>query len=209
MDVKSSKERILAAALEEFSAKGISGARVDQIAKRAGVNVRMIYYYFENKENLYREVNTHSAQTDRVQLATDRPEELLSGLLDALFANASGNTSFVRLLQWEALQVDASGAELTNREDRETIVRDRVDRIREAQRAGLLPDGLDPRMLYVAVHSLSLAPFAFPSLVSLATGASPEDAGFQREYREFLMALSEALGQRPGASGDPAAAADV
>jgi AcrR family transcriptional regulator len=44
---------ILAAATEEITAKGLGGARVDQIAARAGVNKRMIYHYFGDKDGLY------------------------------------------------------------------------------------------------------------------------------------------------------------
>ena len=44
---------ILAAAVAEFTSKGLSGARIDRIAKRARVNKRMIYYYFGDKERLY------------------------------------------------------------------------------------------------------------------------------------------------------------
>jgi len=44
---------ILAAATAEFTAKGLNGARVDEIARRAGVNKRMIYHYFGDKEGLY------------------------------------------------------------------------------------------------------------------------------------------------------------
>ena len=44
---------ILAAATAEFTAKGLGGARVDEIARRAGVNKRMIYHYFGGKEGLY------------------------------------------------------------------------------------------------------------------------------------------------------------
>ena len=55
-DPEATKERILAAAAEEFSAKGISGARVDAIADRARVNKRMLYYYFGSKEGLFREI---------------------------------------------------------------------------------------------------------------------------------------------------------
>lgn len=45
--------RILDAALAEFSAKGLAGARTEQIAAAAGVNKALIYYYFESKEKLY------------------------------------------------------------------------------------------------------------------------------------------------------------
>jgi AcrR family transcriptional regulator len=44
---------ILDAAVREFSDKGYGGARVDAIARRAGANKRMLYYYFGAKEALY------------------------------------------------------------------------------------------------------------------------------------------------------------
>lgn len=47
------RARILEAALQEFSAHGLAGARTDQIAVAAGVNKALLFYYFENKENLY------------------------------------------------------------------------------------------------------------------------------------------------------------
>lgn len=47
------RERILEAALREFSANGLAGARTEQIAVAAGVNKALLYYYFESKEKLY------------------------------------------------------------------------------------------------------------------------------------------------------------
>jgi TetR/AcrR family transcriptional regulator len=44
---------ILAAALEEFAHEGPAGARTDEIARRAGVNKALLYYYFQDKEGLY------------------------------------------------------------------------------------------------------------------------------------------------------------
>ena len=55
-DPEATKARILAAATEEFAAKGISGARIDDIAERARTNKRMLYYYFGSKEGLFREI---------------------------------------------------------------------------------------------------------------------------------------------------------
>ena len=49
----SSKDRIINAALEDFSKYGMAGARVDRIAQKAGINKAMIYYHFTSKENLY------------------------------------------------------------------------------------------------------------------------------------------------------------
>jgi TetR/AcrR family transcriptional regulator len=50
------QEKILAAAREEFAARGLDGARVDRIARTAGVNKAMIYYHFHSKEKLYETV---------------------------------------------------------------------------------------------------------------------------------------------------------
>src|SRR6185437_26929 len=47
------RTRILDAALREFSAKGLAGARTEQIASAAGVNKALLYYHFESKEKLY------------------------------------------------------------------------------------------------------------------------------------------------------------
>jgi TetR/AcrR family transcriptional regulator len=48
-----SRKRILAAALNEFSIKGLAGARTEQIATAAGVNKALLYYYWDSKEKLY------------------------------------------------------------------------------------------------------------------------------------------------------------
>ena len=47
------RARILDAALHEFSANGLAGARTEQIAAAAGVNKALLYYHFESKEKLY------------------------------------------------------------------------------------------------------------------------------------------------------------
>jgi AcrR family transcriptional regulator len=52
------RDKIVAAALQEFAEHGQEGARVDRIAASAGVNKAMIYYHFHSKDNLYIEVVT-------------------------------------------------------------------------------------------------------------------------------------------------------
>src|ERR1051326_2047926 len=44
---------ILKSALEEFAHEGVTGARTDEIARRAGVNKALLYYYFKDKDGLY------------------------------------------------------------------------------------------------------------------------------------------------------------
>lgn len=50
------REAILAAALDEFSAQGFAAARLDDVAKRAGVAKGTIYLYFDDKETLFQEL---------------------------------------------------------------------------------------------------------------------------------------------------------
>src|SRR5471032_2244881 len=47
------KRNILDVATQEFSAMGLTGARVDAIAERTNTTKRMLYYYFGSKEGLY------------------------------------------------------------------------------------------------------------------------------------------------------------
>ncbi|MBR9974840.1 MAG: TetR/AcrR family transcriptional regulator [Bacteroidetes bacterium] len=53
------EQAILAAALEEFSKHGRQGARMQDIADRAGLNKALLHYYFRSKERLYEEVFTY------------------------------------------------------------------------------------------------------------------------------------------------------
>src|SRR5512142_2219674 len=50
------REAILSAALDEFSSQGFEAARLDDVAKRAGVAKGTIYLYFRDKESLFQEL---------------------------------------------------------------------------------------------------------------------------------------------------------
>lgn len=50
------RDAILAAALEEFSARGFAAARLDDVARRAGIAKGTIYLYFSDKESLFQEL---------------------------------------------------------------------------------------------------------------------------------------------------------
>ena len=48
-----SKEKIIKAAIAEFALKGLDGARVDEVARRSGVNKTLLYQYVGNKDHLF------------------------------------------------------------------------------------------------------------------------------------------------------------
>src|SRR5438045_5236675 len=64
--------RIMAAAREEFSKRGYAGARVEQIAERAGVNKQLLFYYYHSKRGLFQAILSQAAgelQSALAQLA--------------------------------------------------------------------------------------------------------------------------------------------
>src|SRR5438045_9781997 len=69
-----SPDRILAAAADEFAARGFAGARVDRIARRARVNKAMLYYHFHSKQALY-----HQLLRDIFAAAAARLEAIARG----------------------------------------------------------------------------------------------------------------------------------
>ncbi len=102
------KQRILEAAEAEFSEKGVFGARIDSIAASAGVNKRMIYEYFLNKEGLYKTVlinvyNRISLWESSLAGDTDDPVKVIRDLVHSYFEFLTKNQSFVRILLWENL----------------------------------------------------------------------------------------------------------
>jgi TetR/AcrR family transcriptional regulator len=66
-ELENSRERILKVATAVFSAQGIDGARVDDIADRAKINKNMIYHYFESKEGLFTAVLERVYETLRAR----------------------------------------------------------------------------------------------------------------------------------------------
>src|SRR5258707_4429421 len=82
--------RIVAAAREEFAKRGFAGARVDQIARRAGVNKQLLFYYYHSKRGLFQAVLTQAAgeleaALTALALPTGRPLDRLRLALAAQF----------------------------------------------------------------------------------------------------------------------------
>ena len=184
-----SRERILNAAFKEFAAKGFAGARVDQIARRAGINKRMLYHYFGDKESLFRHVlRRKMAERKTWGIATpDEPAESLPYWFDL----ACKDLDWIRLLEWEALQfLDKS---LIDEERRGAATADAVARIARRQKLGFLDNTFSPEQILLAMVGLTWFPVAFPQLTRLVTGQSPFNQDFQTAQREFLRRFAQAF----------------
>jgi AcrR family transcriptional regulator len=181
-DPERTRERILNAALHEFSAEGLAGARVDRIARRARINKRMLYHYFGNKDDLFREILRRKLQ-ERVAWAARAPDDP-GETLTHWFTLACEDVDWVRLIEWEALTV-GDGPVLSETARRRAF-ESGVAKLRAVQAKGLLPRALDPRHLLLSMLGLTTFPLAFPQVTRLITGLSPRDPIFRKRRIEFL-----------------------
>ncbi|HEY0215662.1 MAG TPA: TetR/AcrR family transcriptional regulator [Cellulomonas sp.] len=105
-DPEGTRREILEAAIEEFSAHGLLGGRIDAIAERTRCTKRMIYYYFRSKEDLYAEALVESYRRIRaseadLHLDAEEPEQALRMLVRSNVAHHEQNPAFVRLVVFE------------------------------------------------------------------------------------------------------------
>ena len=105
-DADETKRSILAAATHEFAQRGLSGARVDEIAARTKTTKRMIYYYFQSKERLYLAVLEQAYRDIRsdeqnLHLEDLQPEDALRALVEFTFDRDQTHPDFVRLVSGE------------------------------------------------------------------------------------------------------------
>ena len=191
-DPEGTRTRILAAALAEFSAEGFAGARVARIARRARTNKRMLYHYFGNKEDLFREIFDRKLR-ERAGWITEAP----TGLGESLaywFEMACEDSDWIRLIQWEALAL--GDARVIREDERRASLGRALADLRERQRRGLVPGDLDVGHLLLTILGVLTYPLAFPQVTRMVTGRSPADPVFRKQRAQFLRRFSEALEPR-------------
>lgn len=73
---RNTMNRLLAAARVEFAKKGLAGARVEEIAREAGVTKQLVYHYYGSKEGLFVAVLDESSSNIMSELVNLKVEEL-------------------------------------------------------------------------------------------------------------------------------------
>lgn len=183
-DSERTKERILDAAIEEFSAKGFAGARVSEIAARAGVNQQLITYYFDGKEGLYREIGRRWRAYEAQAFPSDMTfAEMLKRYVQVSVDPHLGG----RLLAWEGLA--DTGEDDEEAQERNARLRQEVEFIRERQRRGELDDRFDPAALLLIGMSAGNALTVYPQLARSLFGADASSPELVEHYAEQLAQL--------------------
>ena len=159
-DPERTRAAILAAATAEFTAKGLTGARVDAIAKSAGANKRMIYHYFGDKDGLYLAVleATYAAiRTAELELHLgDRdPIEGMRELVRFTWAYFIAHPEFLSLLGTENLN-KASYLKRSKRirELHSPLVGMISGLLERGEHERVFRAGVDPVQLYVTIAAL-------------------------------------------------------
>jgi AcrR family transcriptional regulator len=97
-------EAILNAAAEEFYEKGFAGARVDEIARRVGINKALLYYHVGNKDELFVRVAARSLEAARVRVeaaaaGAEEPEAKLRSVVQAFVEEAREDRHLLLILR--------------------------------------------------------------------------------------------------------------
>ena len=190
-DPERTRQRILEAALKEFAVRGFSGARVGGIARRAKVNKRMLYHYYEDKEGLFRAVLRYKINDRKSRVAAQAPKNEPVSSVPLWFRQNCQDADWVRLLAWESLQT--TDEKVLDETERRRLSRQTIACIKQKQADGRLRADVVAGHLQLAKMSLAMFPMALPQLTRIITGRSPSHPKFQREYAQFLEKISTAF----------------
>ncbi|MGC1304340.1 MAG: TetR family transcriptional regulator [Caulobacteraceae bacterium] len=149
-NAEATRERILEAAMAEFSAHGIAGARVDRIAAAAGCNKNLIYIYFENKEALFNTVLQKNLL--RVYGEIKFTPDDLPGYARRTFDFAMANPDLMRLMTWFGLEHRGEGLA-----ERSAAFEAKVAVLAKAQGEGVVSADFPPTFLITAIMALATA----------------------------------------------------
>jgi len=160
-DADRTQQEILRAAMAEFSECGLGGARVDSIAERAGINKRLIYYYFGSKEALFlAALETTYADIREAErelnLASLTPSEGVRRLVAFTWQHYLAHPEFLTLLNSENLHRAKHLKQSKRvREMNSPLVQMLGDVLERGRREGVFRGGVDPVHLYISIAGLA------------------------------------------------------
>jgi TetR/AcrR family transcriptional regulator len=198
-DLNRTSEKIISAACREFSRKGFAGARTDAIARSAGVNERMIFYCFESKEGIYREVLKRKLKEIMRLVESDPDDDFAAGLVNG-FEMCAGDVDFLRMAQWEALEGGKQRSVAS--EERQILLRTAAAKLRRLKLSGALPPDADEHMLLLIGIGLKTIPLLLPQLTRLISGLAPDDPRFRRKWAKCLRWVGGRIGSKAVVAAD-------
>jgi len=178
--------RIIAAARDEFASQGYAGARVQRVARRAGVNKQLLFYYYHSKRGLFQAVLARGAAELERALAdipplSGSPLERLQHALRAQFEFLASHPELVTLL---------SQAQRSDARPFTPAIKRLVVLLAEGQGLGQVRDDLDPHVTAAQALVLMVAYLQLESLIAASAAPLGADEPTLRErWKEAAVDL--------------------
>ena len=160
-DADRSQRDILDAARDEFAQYGLGGARMDRIAERAAVNKRLIYYYFESKEQLFLAVLERAYEDIRnaeqqLNLTQVEPIEAIRRLIAFTWNYSLEHPEFQTLLNSENLHRARHLKRSTKISAMHSpLLATLADILERGRSSGVFRAGVDAMQLYISIAGLA------------------------------------------------------
>ena len=203
-----SRAAILQAAIREFSREGVAGARTDAIARAAGVNKALLYYYFKDKETLYAAVLDQVfgglSQSIQKALSSDLPpREKLLAYVGAHFDYIASHPLYHRITQGEMMRAARGAAPQLKRIAKQYFVplfRKVAAVIAEGQATGDFRP-VDPLHFVPSMIAIIVFPFTNAPVLRMVAGVDPYASELVAARRVAVMDfISAALFRQQGSS---------
>ena len=205
-DPEAVKANILAVATDEFAAHGLSGANINEIARKTSTSKRMIYYYFGDKEGLYCAVlegvyASLRKSEDMLEVGNLAPVEALRRLVEATFDAHANAPHFIRLVMIENIH---NGDYLRKSEIVPKLNRSIIDKLEDVcmrgKKGGLFRDGADALQLHWLISSFSFYNVANRATFSASFGKdifSSAKQNLLRERAADMVLAAVVIGHEP------------
>lgn len=193
-----SKTRILMAAEKIFASKGLHGARVDEIAKEAQINKRMLYHYFQSKENLYAEVLKKNFEkmwevTSKSTNEKNNPQAQLVEAIKSYFYFLKENPNFPRLMTWEALEGGIYAKKVLPPIWDEVFPQLQAI-IEEGKSKGVFQRDLDTRQILTSIHVLCISSFTQRDILAIFWRDNPmRPENLEKRLQHILSLILKAV----------------
>jgi TetR/AcrR family transcriptional regulator len=194
-DPAGTRRKLLVAARREFADHGLAGARVDEIAARAGVNKQLVYHYFGDKDALYLAVlewvyDEIRTQERELNLEGLPPERAIQKLIESSFDHLARHPDFILLLNDENRNGARHLRASLKIEDMHSPLVSMVSTIlKQGVRTGAFRKGVNPVHLYISIAGLSYFFFSNTPTLSAIFGKDLSSPAARRARRKHVVDL--------------------
>lgn len=170
-DPDRTRRRLLKVARQQFAEKGFEGARVNEIARKAGINKQALYYHFGSKEDVFRKALESGyrqfRERDRdLNVDSKPPAEALAHVIGITYDDLHHSPELIAMIvdenRHQGRHLDRKRVRAINAPLVESI----KAILERGEREGTFRAGVDPEQFYISVMSLVM--FCFSNVYTLS-----------------------------------------